>query len=261
MNLFDASAWVGAWPFGAGRSETLSELIDALLACGIEGAAVSPVRAVLAPEPMTWNRALLDNVRREARADESFTLSWVPVINPTVPGWERDLAECLDAGGDLIGAVRLIPNYHGYAPDAPAAIACARAVADAGHPVIVQVRMLDERAHHPLVKVPGVAPEAIVRLAHALPGARIIAAAPYMAEFASLAACASISVELSMVENGETLPSAIDLVGAGRVLFGTHAPIHSIAPAVAKLRGMDDATIAAVAGGTARVTMGVAAPA
>lgn len=261
MNLFDASAWVGAWPFGAGRHETLSELIDVLLACGIEGAAVSPVRAVLAPEPMTWNRALLDDIRREARMDASFTLPWVPVINPAVPGWERDLAECLAAGGDLIGAVRLIPNYHGYAPDAPAAIACARAVADAGHPVIVQIRMLDERAHHPLMKVPGVAPEAIVRLARARPGMRIIAAAPFMAELASFADCASISVELSMVENGETLPSAIAQLGVDRVLFGTHAPIHSIAPSVAKLRGMDDATIEAVAGGKARATMGIAAPA
>jgi hypothetical protein len=254
VKLFDASAWVGAWPFGAGRHETLSALIDALLAQGIDGAAVSPVRAVLAPEPMSWNLALLDDVRREART--GFALSWVPVINPTLTGWERDLDACLDAGGDLPGAVRLIPNYHGYAPDAPVAIECVRRVAAVGRPVIVQLRMQDERAHHPLMLVPGVDPGAVVRLAQAVPEARIIAGAPYMAELATLAPAPNVAVELSMAENGDTLPSALAALGPDRLLFGTHAPLHYPAPSVAKLRGADD-VLAVVAGGTARAAMGV----
>ena len=256
QDLFDASAWVGVWPFGAGRHETLSALIDALLAQGIDGAAVSPVRAVLAPEPMSWNLALLDDVRREART--GFTLAWVPVINPALPGWERDLDACLGAGGDLPGAVRLIPNYHGYAANDAVAVDCARRIAAAGRPVIVQMRMQDERAHHPLMLVPGVDPGAVARLAHAVPGARFIAGSPYMAELATLAPAPNVAAELSMVENGDTLPSALAVLGPHRLLFGTHAPLHYPAPSVAKLRDADDATLAAIAGSAARTLMGVA---
>lgn len=246
MTLFDASAWTGIWPFTMSAPVGLGDLVACLRRAGIAGAAVSPLNAVLAPEPQTSNLTLVDAARA---LDDDFALRLVPVIDPSLPGWGRDVDAMLEAAPDRFAAVKLAPNYHRYAVDGGAAVAFARRAAEAGLGVCIQVRMLDERAHHPLMQVPGVPADGIARLAQAVPEGRFLACGVYQAELAALASAANVVAELSAVESGDALANANAVLGPERLMLGTHAPVHDPFPAVAKARGVtDDAGIAARVG-------------
>ena len=99
MTRFDASAWAGMWPFTMHAPVTLADLVAGLKASGITGAAISPLNAVLAPEPMTANLDLLSQAAQFA--DETFDLRVVPVLNPGLPGWDRDLSVLLDSHREI----------------------------------------------------------------------------------------------------------------------------------------------------------------
>ena len=246
MTLFDASAWTGIWPFTMSAPVDLHELVARLRRAGIGGAAISPLNAVLAPEPQAANLALIEAA---AALDGDFDLRVVPVIDPSLPGGERDLDAVLEAGAGLVGAVKLVPNYHRYDVNGDAAVALARWATTAGLGVCIQVRVLDERAHHPLMQVPGVPVEGITRLAQGVPDGRFLACGVYQAELAALAGAPNVAVELSSVESGDALANALAVIGPERLMLGTHASVYDSIPAVAKVRGVpDDAAIATCVG-------------
>jgi hypothetical protein len=95
--------------------------------------------------------------------------------------------------------------------------------------------MIDERSHHPLMKVPGVAPAAVVELARAHPALPVLVCGATMADLPALAAGPTILAELSFVESGWLLRDALAQLGPERLLLGTHAPLHYPAAGVAKL--------------------------
>jgi hypothetical protein len=231
MKQFDASAWVGIWPFMSVRSTSLADLVQDLRAVGITGAAISPLNAVLGPDPMLANRDLL--AEAESFDASEFAVRIVPVLDPSLPGWERDLAGI--AANDLVAGIRIVPNYHGYDVDGRESVAIAEAVSAYSLPLCVQVRMIDERAHHPLMKVPGVPLDGIARLAAAVTGARILLGGAFQAELASIADVANVAVELSSIESGDALGNAARAIGTDRLLLGTHAPLYTPAVGVAKV--------------------------
>ena len=231
--MFDASTFTGPWAFGDGGGETLPALSSSLRRAGITTAAVSPARAILAPEPMAENRRLFAALARRARRPVRFLP--VPIINPTLPLWQEHLAECAAlAPGDL-RAVKIVPNYHGYQPDNAALAPFMAEIARRGLLLCIQVRMVDERAQHPLMLVAGVAPASLAALATARPDLAILACGVTMAELAALAPHANIAAELSSVESGYLLRDAIGHLGTDRLLLGTHAPLYYPAAGVAKL--------------------------
>lgn len=231
MTLFDVSAWTGIWPFTAVRQTTLRDLVTQLRTVGVTGALVSPLNAVLGPDPMLANADLLAEVNALAT---DFLLRIAPILDPTLPGWERDLAEL--AAQEIVAAVRIVPNYHGYEVDGEAARSLAAAVTAAGLPVVVQLRVLDERAHHPLMKVPAVPVASVTTLAASVPDGTFVLAGVFQAELAAVADRPNVLVEVSSVESGDALGNAIAALGAERLLLGTHAPVYEPAVAVAKVR-------------------------
>jgi hypothetical protein len=233
MTRFDASAWVGMWPFTMSAPTSLQDLVVGLEATTISGAAVSPLAAVLAPESMTANLALIDDFLQAAPVD--FDLRLVPVLDPSLPGWESDLDGLLSEHASSIGAVKIVPNYHGYDLEGMEAVALTTAVTRAGLGLCVQVRMLDERAHHPLMKVPGVSIAGVVGLSRAVPDARILACGMFQSELADIVEAPNVSAELSSIESGDVLAKALAVLGEDRIMLGTHAPIYYPATGVAKV--------------------------
>jgi hypothetical protein len=240
--MMDANAWSGTWPFGVTPTQPLLLLVSRLRAAGLRGAVVSPLDAIFAPSPDDANMALRDAIA----AQETFDLRFAPVIDPTQANWQLHLAR-LRPGG-LVVAIRLLPGYHGYGLDLPAL----DALAGVGLPVIVQVRMLDERAHHPLVQVPPVPMTDLVAFAVRWPAVPVIASGIFWSEVPAIANVPNIHVELSSIESDDTLPNLLSILPADRVLFGTHSPVYDAAPAIAKLAGVGDDVRATVASGAFR---------
>ena len=255
-NAFDASAWAGPWPFGDGGDESLGSVIGLLREAGVQGAVFSPLRALLAPEPTAANLDLCREIA--ASAIEDFDVRFLPVVDPSLPHWRDQIASCRGAGDVPVAGIKLIPNYHTYLLADSFVQEVAAFAVERGLPLCIQVRMLDERAHHPRLLVPGVPVTEIVALAAAHPSLSILACGLYNAELAAIASAANVSVELSSVESGDTLPNVLTVLPPDRVLLGTHAPIYYPAPALAKLRGdgIGEDALAAIAGGNARALFG-----
>jgi predicted TIM-barrel fold metal-dependent hydrolase len=243
--MHDASAFVGNWAFSLAPTITATDLIARLRAVGITGAAFAPIEAVLAPEPMAANRRLLAEL---AAGPESFVRVTLPILNPSLPGWEADFATCLEMGGPMVRGIKVTPNYHDYTLDSPSITALARRCAMQQIALCIQVRMGDERSHHPLMKVPAVPPAAVAEFAGRHDSLPILVCGAYMSELAAYREYPNVSAELSFVESGWLLRDALGFLGGDRLLLGTHAPLHMAAAGMAKLSSdeLDDETYARI---------------
>lgn len=252
VNAFDASAWIGSWVFGNGDCESLDEMMRWLMAAGIRGAVFSPMRAILAPEPMKANADLLGEIGQHDA--DGFDARMAPIVNPSLPNWREQIAACLDEHGHTIAAFKLIPNYHTYTLSDSAMTELANHMTSLDVPLCIQVRMLDERAHHPRMLVPGVPIAEVVDLARSHPDLRILTCGVYQSELRQTADSDNVSVELSSIESGNTLPNVLDILPPERVMLGTHAPVYYPAPAIAKVQGegVSPETIAMIATGNAQ---------
>jgi hypothetical protein len=210
--IIDCNVGFGAWPFARFAEDTPHRLDRLLEREGIGRALVSSAEAILYEEPEECNVALERKLERYPR------LVPVPVASPRVKSAQAILAR------PGIKAVKLIPNYHAYTlTDERAVALCARA-AERGLPVMVQMRVEDERSHYELLKVPGVPVEDIVALARRLPNLTVVALCPYFAEAVRLAAVPNVYVDIAFAENLDTLGQLCAKVPAAKILFGTHSP-------------------------------------
>lgn len=243
--MLDASVFVGHWAFSNAPVTSVATIIEGLQAGGIDGAAFVPVEAVLAPEPMAANRRLFADLTTKPG---SFVRVALPILNPSLPGWEGDFAACMEAGGPMVRGIKITPNYHDYTLDSPSVDALARRCAMQGIALCIQVRMEDERSHHPLMKVPAASPAAVTEFAGRHDSLPILVCGAYMSELAGYREYANVSAELSFVESGWLLRDALRFLGGDRLLIGTHAPLHMAATGIAKLSSdeLDDDTYARV---------------
>ena len=224
--IVDTSVFCGYWPFRCLDHRT-PELKAHLTAHGVREAWVAATEAVLYPDPMQANVPLF-----EAVSDDAFFVL-VAIVDVTLGTWRADLESCLHEWG--CGAVKLLPNYHRYGLDDERVAELVAVAADADVPVCVQMRMMDERAHHPLMMVPGVRPADVAALALRHPDARFLACGAYRTQVAALAEAPNVWAETSMIESQLSLRTALDAMGPERVVFGSHSPFQYLAAMVAKL--------------------------
>lgn len=214
--LIDVNAWCGRWPFVPRVSTEPAAIADELAAIGVTAAHAASLEAVLSPDPVWEERQLA----RRLAGVALFVPS--PVVHPLRLGWRDELRRAADAGAKM---VRLTPSYHGYDPDAPAALALADAAADAGLLVALVMRIEDERRHHPLTKVSAPSQLQVRHLADRLAPRPLLVLAAYIHEIKALGQAGNVRCDLSFCEFTDPAGDAVAAVGAERLLFGTHAPL------------------------------------
>ncbi len=226
--LIDINVTSGHWPFQRFAVQTPEALHAHLTSTGITHALVSPVEAALHPDPDEYNHPLLKALSGHA------CLRPVPVLNPSLPGWQDRLQEY--TGRYQVRAVRIMPNYHLYDLEQD----CAQELADrlnaAGIPLLVQLRLEDERNQYAALKIAGVPVESVCTLANRWPALRVVCLCPFMGEAEQLVQEAPNTwVDLACVESLDTLASLLAAVPAHRVLFGSHTPFLYTRAGMAKL--------------------------
>jgi uncharacterized protein len=228
MNFFDASTWIGRWPFSFAPAHTARSLAAHLQRHGITCALVSPLDAVFAPGPQPANRELLASTRA-FRA-----LLPVPIINPALATWREDLAEI--AADRRVRAVRLLPNYHNYALNAPVVDELIAALAPHRLRLIVQLQLIDHRhEYHALTlkPVPAADLAALLRRHRTLP---ILASGLLRPDLIKLARHhANLLADLSFAEWHDTMEHLTARVPARQLAFASHTPFLITAAARAKL--------------------------
>jgi hypothetical protein len=222
--IIDCNVGFGAWPFSRFAEDTPAKLAALLTASGIDHALVSSVQAVLYEEPAECNAELEKKLARHA------ALIPVPVVNPRVASVTSIMART-----PAPRAFKLIPNYHGYSLWDERVGALCTGAAERGIPVLIQMRVEDERSHYELMKVPGVPVADIIGLARRIPGLTVVALCPYFGEAVALAAAAGVYVDISFAEVLDTLRQLCSKAPAEKIVFGSHAPWLYPQAAAAKL--------------------------
>lgn len=228
MNYFDASTWIGRWPFSFAPAYTPRSLTAHLRRHGLATALVSPLDAVFAPAPQPANRELIATTR------PFRGLIPVPVINPALATWREDLAEI--AADRRVRAVRLLPNYHNYALRAPIVDELIAALAPHRLRLIVQMQLIDARhEYHALTikPVPAADLAALLRRHRALP---VFASGLLRPDLMKLARRhANLLADLSFAEWHDTMEHLRVRVPARQLAFASHTPFLITAAARAKL--------------------------
>jgi uncharacterized protein len=232
-DLIDVSVWTGTWPFDLNGHVSITRLADRLLTSGVAEALVSPLSAVLAPDPMSANRALLEECATSS--DVTVRFHPVPVINPALATWESDLAAIVERGDGAIPAVRLLPTWQGWGPDHVDATAALWEIRKHGLVPIIQTRMVDERAM-PIAASPAEFDvKEMVTWLESVGEVPVMLAGLYRTELPAIGDLSNIAVDLAFVESGESLATALEALPRERVLLGSHAPLLEPLAAVAKL--------------------------
>jgi predicted TIM-barrel fold metal-dependent hydrolase len=219
--MWDASVFLGHWPFRPLPDSTPDRLEACLRKEGITRAFVSPLEALFYGDPQQANPFWGE------RLQNSAFWQFVPVVNPGLTGWERALDTChedLDAA-----AIRLHPNYHGYGLESARVRDLMEAAAAYQLPVLIQFRMQDARAMHSLAQVPDLDWREALALARRFPETATILVACNWSELSQAAQEAvdltNLHFDISYAESVDGIHRYVDRWGVDRLLFATHAPL------------------------------------
>lgn len=228
--IIDCYASLGHWPFRRLADNDADSFVRLLDAYGITQAWVAPFEGLYYRHLPTANREILAQAARQP----DRLIPWA-VINPATPGWEDDLRQALEGGCQ---GLRLHPNYHRYDLTHPALRDLLAAAGQAGLPVALVHKVQDERLQHPLCQTPAVEMD-VAPLVAACPRAALLCLGvgqPFITQHRDLIAAGQVYVDISRLEGVESVRWAVDLVGAGQVLLGSHAPYFYLEAALLKIQ-------------------------
>lgn len=227
MKYFDASAWVGRWPFAFCAAHTAATLEEELRAHGIARALTSPLDAVFAPEPGPANRELLHATRATPR------LVPVPVINPVLANWRAELDACV--ADDRVRAVRVLPNYHAFRLSGRAMAALVDELRERKIRLVVQMRLIDERHEFHAMNLKGVPAKELAALLQERRDLPVLAGGLLRPDVLALAPqFPRLLCDLAFAEWHDTLPHLLAKVPAAQLVFASHTPL--LMPAASKAK-------------------------
>ncbi len=228
MKMIDVNAAFGFWPIQRFSNETLEGLDNAFAKVDVEEVWLSAIEGILYPEPDSWDKKLFERLSAFPRFRS------VKTVNPVLANWQKSW----DAlSGFSLAAVKLFPNYHGYSLDAPyVADICEKAAAEK-LPVLIQMRVNDERNQPHFLQVGGVPAQDVVALSTRHPNTQIIALCPYNQEFSILAkGGANLLMDIAFLDGAAILERMVKNVPQERIVFGSGEAFVHVYSAVLKLR-------------------------
>jgi predicted TIM-barrel fold metal-dependent hydrolase len=251
--MFDINAKIGHWPYRPVPS--FEDMLASMDACGIEQAAVYSLNAVHYLNPHDGNEEVA-----KAIAPHRDRLVPFAVLRANFAGWQDDMEACLNNFG-MLGFV-LLPNYHHYALDDAALEPLMARAAEAGLPVCVQVGLEDPRRQYDREKVFEVPASEVGDFARAYPDVTVIALGLKFGQpqQAGDPLPDNFYFDTSNYECMGDLEAAVELFGAGRILFGTNFPLFNPLANVDKLRlaGIPEEGRNAIASANAHRILGIA---
>jgi predicted TIM-barrel fold metal-dependent hydrolase len=221
--ILDVNCFVGHWPFRRIPYRTASDLVRLMARVHTQGALVTPLAGLFYKDCLSAVHELLDELETE-----SLSNLWpVAVVNPAFPGWQEDLAIMVDEWGCV--AVRLFPSYHDYRLPDPQAEELLSVIQERGLPLMISMRVEDERLQHWLVRVEPVSPLDIMWLLRTFSDIRIVLCESKPDEIDQLRdrilthAHASVATPTRMPQF--YLEELVRQLGSERVLYGTGMPL------------------------------------
>ena len=142
MPVVDVATWVGGYPYRHLGDPSADWLVRQMDRLGIARAWVGFLPAAQYRDPASSTPALHAAIKSHAGR-----LRAVPTIHPGQVHWENDLNDAVQAGAP---AIRVYPNYLGIDAAGGEMRVLAAAAGAAGIPLVLTVRLEDQRQRHPL---------------------------------------------------------------------------------------------------------------
>lgn len=221
--ILDTNVNLFRWPFRRLPLDETGTLVAKMRSLGF-------TRALAGSYEGVFHRDLSSaNARLAAECAHFPELVPVASINPSKPGWERDLVAARTA-------IRLHPAYHGYGLDDPGFADLLSAAAEGGLLVQLAVALEDPRTQPDLMRVPEVdlspLPEAMTKAPKAKVQLLNWKGRGTLTD--TLRELPNLSVDTALADGTDAVATLVKTFGQERVLFGTHAPF--LIPEAALLR-------------------------
>lgn len=136
MKRLDFNGFSGNWPFFKVRYNTVEKIARLHARCGITGGFISSLEAIFYQDPYEAELEL-------ARQLHGTAYLHAMVLNPRLPGWKDDVKRAVRQLN--IKAVRLVPGFQGYALSDPVMEEVSACLREYKLPLIITLRMRDER--------------------------------------------------------------------------------------------------------------------
>ena len=211
--MIDINTALGNWPFQRFSQSTPAKLSKHLKQEGISRALVSSIDAIFYPDPDVYNRLLAASLKPFPELLPVFT------VNPILANWEKIV------DSSKVKTVKIYPGYHNYSLLSDPVYSLAEKLIKNKMSLMIQMRVEDERLHHPLCQIPPVPVADIVKFAEKYPSLPVICLCPYFAELVPLTSnTENVYVDISFVETMNIITRVLRDVPAEKILFGSHTP-------------------------------------
>lgn len=221
MKRLDFNGFAGNWPFFKVRNNTVEKLAQLHAHCGITGGFVSSLEAIFYQDPYEAELAL-------ARQLKGTPYLHAMTLNPMLPGWKDDLKRGVKQLN--IKAVRLVPGFQGYTLADPVLEEVAADLQVYGLPVILTLRMRDERTMW-MIQPDNVSVEALQGFLDKYPDIPTVVTHIRAAEAEKLApqfaARENLFVDISGFKDGLFVLDrmATESAARGHLVYGSGAPL------------------------------------
>lgn len=216
MKTIDINAAYGFWPIQRSPYTSLAHLDAVLARNGVEEAWVSAVESILFPEPDTYDFALFEQLEAFPR------LRGAKTVNPLLANWRAGCQKALERHS--IKALKLFLNYHDCTLNHPEVAQVCDFAAQHDLPVLISLRLNDERNQPACLQVAPVDVHAISELALAMPQTTFIVLCALMHELAPLAELTNVMADIAFLDDEDPLVTAAALFPPSRLVYGSHAP-------------------------------------
>jgi len=238
MKSIDVNTGWGFWPLQKFAYQKIEEMAGALSAVGVEESWVSAIESIAYPETECFDRKLAEAIRGHS------LFRFVKTVNPLFPNWKGEVALMTEAFGSPI-ALKVYPNYHDYNIGDLGVVA--EFALENNLPLLIQVRVNDERNQPTFMQVKATPSAEIAALSRAFPELRIIALCAYTNELSTLASGSdNLFVEPSFFDSYDPLMFAAEKIEPSRLVFGSHAPFLYPMASALKLRMTELKSAAAI---------------
>ena len=235
--IIDINAFLGVWPFRKLRYWGVEGLDHLMKRADIDLALVSPLESIF----------YLDNDSANSfyhEIERSGTMIPIMAVNPLLPDIEKYLRDLVSL--HRLRGFKLHPDYHGYRLGEDSARQAFKMAEDLDLPIIVPLRIYDERSHHSLVKVPPTPVKELVETAKLHPGVRIIACNGRTDEVANVLKHSmnleNLYAAVSWAQEEGFIASAVKTYGCDRLMWGSNMPLQYPEPILEQVRKADIGT-------------------
>jgi hypothetical protein len=235
--ILDINAFLGTWPFRKLRYSGIEGLNYLIARAGVNRALVSPFESLFYKSNDSANCCLQE-------IEGSSALIPVAAINPTLPNVQSYLRDLI--AQKRVRAFKLHPDYHGYGLNDDLARPIYRAAEDSAMPVIVPLRMSDERSHHWAAKVPPTPAGEVTEAAKHHSGVKFIVCNARSDEATVVLKGGTTSEKLylaiSWAQMEGFIASAVNRYGPDKIMWGSNMPLHYPETTLAQIKNADITT-------------------